>query len=477
MAPFWQGLAQHALILFNWLTIAYFFAGNGVYTLLMVVSLAYAVVYNRRLSYHGLQELRESGATPPVTVIIPARDEEDSILGAVHSVLQADYPDVRVVIVDDGSQDATLGRLVRELHLSPMDLIYRNFLSTRPVNAFYCNPDLPSLVVLSKEHGGKADALNAGINFCRTPYFCTLDADCILEPDAMLRLMRPVVRSPENMVVSGGIIRIRNGCKSARGRVQEVRLPSSWLERLQVVEYLRGFLFGRAGWDLLKGTLIVSGAMAMFDRQAVVEAGGFSKATVGEDMELVVRLYRWAEQQGRRVRISFTTDTVCWTECPSTARMLARQRRRWQLGLCQTLWMNSGMLFNRKYGLAGLFSFPFHLFVEAVGAAVEFIGYLVVPLAFMLHLALSALYIPLVILSLVYASFLSVGAVLLEELTYRRYPKRRDLYTLLGGALLENFGFRQLILYYRFQGCLQFLTGLHRWEKVSHTADSESRVA
>ncbi|HET7099543.1 MAG TPA: glycosyltransferase family 2 protein, partial [Terriglobia bacterium] len=208
------------------------------------------------------------------------------------------------------------------------------------------------------------------------------------------------------------------------------------------------------------------------DRQAVVEAGGFSKATVGEDMELVVRLYRWAEQQGRRVRISFTTDTVCWTECPSTFRMLGRQRRRWQLGLCQTLWKNSGMLFNRKYGLAGLFSFPFHVFVEAVGAAVEFVGYLIVPLAFMLHLALSALYIPLVILSLVYASFLSVGAVLLEELTYRRYPRRSDLYTLLGGALLENFGFRQMILYFRFQGCLQFLAGLHRWEKVRHTADT-----
>lgn len=472
MTVFWQELAQHVLNLFNVLTIAYFFAGNGVYTLLMVVSLAYAFVYNRRLSYHGLQELRESGVTPPVTVIIPAHDEEDSILGAVRSVLQADYPDVRILIVDDGSQDSTLARLVREFHLLPMDLIYRNFLSTQPVKAFYCNPDFPGLVALSKEHGGKADALNAGINFCRTPYFCTLDADCLLEPDAMLRLMRPVVRSPENMVVSGGIIRIRNGCKTARGRVQEVRLPSSWLERLQVVEYLRSFLFGRAGWDLMKGTLIVSGALALFDRQAVLDAGGFSGTTVGEDMELVVRLYRWAERQNRPIRISFTTDTVCWTECPSTFKMLARQRRRWQLGLCQTLWMNSEMLFNRKYGAAGMVSFPFHFYIEALGTAVEFIGYLIVPLAFMLHLALSAFYIPLVVLSLVYASFLSVGAVLLEELTYRRYPRRSDLYILLGGALLENFGFRQLILYYRFQGFVQFLAGLHRWEKVRHTADS-----
>lgn len=466
----WGELAQRGMDIFNFLTIAYFFAGNGVYTILMLVSLGSALVYNRRLAYQGLQELRDSPVTPPVTVVIPAYNEENSILETVRSALQSDYPDFRVIVVDDGSTDETLNRLISEYQLLRVDLIIRSPLPTRRLHGSYMNPAFPQLTVISKENGGKADALNTGINFCRTPYFCILDADCLVEPDALLRLMRPIVHSPEETLVSGGIIRIRNGCKIAGGRIERVGLPPSWIEKLQVVEYLRGFLFGRLGWDLTGGTLIVSGAMALFQRQRVIEAGGFSLRTVSEDMELIVRLRRRAAREKRRAQTCFILDTICWTECPSSVAMLARQRRRWQLGLCQTLQLNLPMFFNWKYGAAGLVSFPFHLFIEGLGSAVEFIGYLVVPLAFALRLALLNFYIPLIILSLLYASFLSVGAVLVEELTYRRYPARRDFYALLGWSVLENFGFRQMIVYFRFQGFLRFLAGLHHWEKVAHTA-------
>lgn len=471
---FWQEALQHGMNMFNALTIAYFFAGNGIYTFLMGLSLVSALAYNRRLSYRGPGELRDLGATPPLTVIIPAYDEENSILETVHSALRADYPGLRVLVVDDGSSDAMLSRLIHEFKLSKADLIYRAFLPTAPVLGFYTNPDAPQLLVLSKRHAGKPDALNAGINFCRTPYFCTLDADSLIEPDALLRLMRPIVFSRGDTVVSGGIIRILNGCQTSGGQVRQVHLPRSWLENLQVVEYLRSFLFGRAGWNLMAGTLIVSGAMAAFHRETVLDAGGFSSATVAEDMELIVRLYRWSHRKRARIRMSFTMDSVCWTQCPKSLSMLARQRRRWQLGLCQTLWLNSEMLFNPKYGAVGMFSFPFHLYVEGLGAAVELAGYAIVPVAFALHLALSAFYIPLVILSLVYASFLSVGAVLLEELTYRRYPAKRDLAALLGWAMVENFGFRQLVLYYRFQGFVRFLAGFQKWETVAHTAEAEA---
>ncbi|MGH9344220.1 MAG: glycosyltransferase family 2 protein [Terriglobia bacterium] len=466
----WGEIAQRAMDIFNILIIAYFFAGNGIYTILMLVSLGSALVYNHRLAYQSLQELRNSPATPPVTVVIPAFNEEDSILETVRSALRSDYPGFRVIVVDDGSTDETLARLIREYQLLRMDLIDRSLLPSRRVYGSYVNPEHPQLMVITKENGGKADALNAGINFCRSPYFCILDADCVAEPDALLRLMRPIVHSPEETLACGGIIRVRNGCKVAGGRIERVNLPPSWIEKLQVVEYLRSFLFGRLGWDLTGGTLIVSGAMAMFPRRRVVEAGGFSPKTVSEDMELIVRLRRQAAQDKRRAQTSFILDTICWTECPSSVAMLARQRRRWQLGLCQTLQLNFSMLFNWQYGSAGLVSFPFHLFIEGLGSAVEFIGYLVVPLAFALHLALLNFYIPLIILSLVYASFLSVGAVLVEELTYRRYPARRDFFALLGWSVLENFGFRQMIVYFRFQGFLQFLAGLRHWEKVAHTA-------
>ena len=247
-------------------------------------------------------------------------------------------------------------------------------------------------------------------------------------------------------------------------------LPRGTLERFQVIEYLRSFLFGRTGWSLIGGTLVVSGAFAMFHRETAIEAGGFRLDTVSEDMELVVRLQRQARERRRRVRVSFSSDPVCWAQCPTTFAMLGRQRRRWQLGLLQTLRKASPMFFNPAFGTLGLMSLPFHALVEAFGALVEPTGYLIVPLAAILNPALLRFLLPLILLSLAYATCLSVGAVALEEMTYHRYRSARELSTLLLFALLENFGYRQLVLWYRFEGVVRFLTGFREWEKVIHVA-------
>jgi len=464
----WRQIFYHGMNMFNVLIVSYFFLANGTYSLLMILSLVSVWVHNRRLGYLSLDELRESPVTPPATIIMPAWNEQDVIVESVRSIMRTDYPNLEVIVVDDGSTDETLTRLIHSFRLIKMDLIYRPRLATKVVRGIYLNPRLPNLLVISKENGGKPDALNVGINLCRTPYFCTLDADCLLERDALLRLMRPIVKSPSNTVASGGIVRILNGCEVQDGRVVRVGLPKGILERFQVVEYLRSFLFGRTGWDLLGGTLIVSGAFAVFHRETVVEAGGFLHDTVTEDMDLIVQIHRWAVHHKRKIKMSFTSDPVCWTECPKHVRMLGRQRRRWQMGLCQTLWKSSEMLFNSKYGTVGLMSFPFHLYVEALGSVVEFLGYFMVPLALMFGMVPVPLFILFVVLSLVYGSFLSVGAVLLEELTYRRYPTFRDLMTLLMYAVMENIGFRQMVLYYRVQGVVKFIFGFRQWEKVTH---------
>ena len=217
---------------------------------------------------------------------MPAWNEQNAIVDTVRSVLKTQYPRLEVIVVDDGSTDSTLDRLIAAFDLVRVDFIYRPLLRTKPVRAFYRNHQASRLLVVSKERGGKPDALNVGINLCRTPYFCTLDADCVLERDALLRLMRPIVRSRVNTVASGGIVRIHNGCTVEDGQVVTVGLPPNAIERFQVVEYLRTFLFGRTGWDLLEGTLIVSGAFAVFHRETVIEAGGFGLDTVSEDMEL-----------------------------------------------------------------------------------------------------------------------------------------------------------------------------------------------
>lgn len=469
----WRQTFYHVMNMFNVLIVAYFFLGNGIYTFLMTLSLISVWLHNRRLTYQGLDELRESVVTPPATIIMPAWNEQEIIVQSVGSILKTDYPNLEVVVVDDGSTDETLLRLINGFRLVQMDLIYRPRLPTRPIRGFYMNPRIPNLIVISKENGGKPDALNVGINMCRTPYFCTLDSDCLLERDALLRLMRPIIRSPINTVASGGIVRILNGCEVKDGQVVRVGLPLGRLERFQVVEYLRSFLFGRTGWNLLGGTLIVSGAFAVFHRETVVDAGGFKHDTVTEDMDLIVQLHHWSIHRKRKIKMTFTSDPVCWTECPATLANLSKQRRRWQMGLFQTLWKYSEMLFNRKYGAIGMLSFPFQLYIEGFGAAVELLGYFMVPLALLLGIVPPTLFVLFVVLGLVYGSFLSVGAVLLEELTYRRYPGFRDLLKLLLYAVAENIGYRQLVLYYRFQGLLRFVTGFRQWEKVVHVGAAD----
>jgi len=461
-------LFEDWVTVFNLVVLSYFFLGNGIYTILMLLSLRATWVHQRQLAYQGLDALRVSPVTPPVTIVIPAWNEQDVIVDCVRTALQVDYPQLQVMVVDDGSTDSTLARLVESFGLLEMDGAYHGGLPTAPVQTYYTNPAIPRLLVVSKIRGGKPDALNAGINLCRSPYFCNIDADCLLERDSLLRLMDPVVNCTTQTVVSGGIIRILNGCETRGGRLLKVGLPQTWLERFQVVEYLRSFLFGRTGWHLLGGTLIVSGAFAVFHRETVIEAGGFSHDTVTEDMDLIVQLCQWAADNKRKIRTSFTSDPVCWTECPSTLAVLANQRRRWQLGLCQTLWKHSGILFRKKYGIVGMLSFPFHSYVEGVGAVVEFLGYALVPAFIYLGMIPTRLLLVFILLGFVYGGFLSVGAVLLEELTYRRYPRFRDLVTLLIFGLLENLGYRQLVLFYRFQGVMKFLFGSRRWEKVTH---------
>ena len=463
-----HAIYYHLLNLFNSIVVLYFVFGNGTYTLLMMMSFVQVWLHNRKLQYAGLNEVRESAVTPPISLIVPAYNEEKIIVDTVHSLMQLDYPGKEILVVDDGSTDNTLLVLIQAFGLQRMDFIYRSRIPTKPLLAFYFNPKIPELTVLSKVNGGKPDALNAGINMARSPYFCTVDSDCIIERDALLRLIQPVLRSKVNVVACGGIVRILNGCKVEEGRVTRVELPDNPLIRFQIVEYLRGFLFGRTGWDLIRGTFIVSGAFCIFHRETVSDMGGFSNDTVTEDIDLIACLHRFLRAKKWVYRMAFISDPVCWTEAPSDLPNLGRQRRRWQLGLGQTLAKHHEIMFNPRYGVVGMITFPFYVFMEFLGALVEFGGYLIIPLGFLLGVTPLALFTLFIFLGVVYGSFLSAGSVLLEEITYRRYPSLRNLLQLLGYACLENIGYRQLVLFYRVQAVILFLLGSKRWEAVKH---------
>ncbi|HUS19025.1 MAG TPA: glycosyltransferase [Terriglobales bacterium] len=452
----------------NTIILVYFVVANLVYTVLMVISLYTVSLHSKFAAKIGYSDLADSPVTPPVALLVPAYNEQDGIVQTIESLLVLNYPEKEIVVIDDGSTDETALRVIRHFNLQRMDLVYREALPAKTPFAFYHNPKVPELMLISKENGGKSDALNVGINMTRSPYFCTVDADCIIEKEALLRLMAPIVHSNVNTIVSGGVVRIANGCTLENGHINEIHLPKSWIERCQVVEYIRTFLFGRPGWNFFNATFICSGAFCLLQKESVVLAGGFSTDTVTEDIDMIATLHDHMKGKGYKYQMVFTTDPICWTEAPHTFSMLARQRRRWQLGLMQTVMKHNHMIGNPRYGLMGVLSMPFHAYIEAIGCVVEAGGLILLPFSFLVGAMPFSLFLMLMFLAVGYGTLLSIGSVLLAEATVRRYPSYRDVLTLLLFALVENFGYRQIVAFVRAQGVLQYFYGKRKWEAVVH---------
>jgi cellulose synthase/poly-beta-1,6-N-acetylglucosamine synthase-like glycosyltransferase len=312
------------------------------------------------------------------------------------------------------------------------------------VRAAYVSRRSPNLWVLDKENGGRSDALNAGVMAARYPYVCAIDADSLLEADALLRVAEPILLDPDRVAATGGIVRVANGCGIEHGRIVAIGLPRSRLATMQIVEYFRSFLVGRVGWSSINALLIISGAFGLFRRSLVETVGGFSTATVGEDFEVVVRLHRYLRDRDEPYRIAFVPDPVCWTEVPEDLRTLSRQRRRWQRGLGQVLWEHRRLTGNPRYGAVGVLALPYFLAIEFLGAGVALLG---LPVAILLWALgdLSPLYFgAFLVVSFLLGILLSISALALEEFNFRRHPRRREVLRLLWYAVVENFGYRQL---------------------------------
>ncbi len=451
---------------FNYGVIAYFGVANIIYAFLLIVATIVIVRHMKRLRYGRYQADMPEALLLPVSMIIATYNEEGNIVDTVKALLRQDYPDYEVIVVDDGSEDATLERLIKAFKLERIDLVYRKILDTSDVRGFYVNPSIPNLTIISKDHGGKADSLNVGVNASRAPYICSVDADSILEEKAIRRLMRAVIEDPKTIIGTGGIVKILNGCKMRGGRIEELRLPEDSLSRFQIVEYMRSFLFGRAGWSAINALLIISGTFSVVNKRALLEVGGYTARTVTEDMDLILTLHERFIDEGRKYKILFVPDPVCWTEAPQSFKMLARQRRRWHMGLIQSIIKHKSMIFNPRYSTVGLFSLPYQFIIEMLGPVVEVAGYVVVTLCFFLGIVDGRFFVLFLTVAILLGVLLSTGAILLEEMTYMRYPKKSDFLILLLYGVLENFGYRQINSVWRTEALIKSLLGGKKWERV-----------
>ncbi|MCV2490583.1 glycosyltransferase [Geodermatophilus sp. YIM 151500] len=429
--------------------------------LLLVLAGGRRVAASRRWSgAEGHDEIFASPLTPAVSVLVPAHDEEAGILDTLAAALGQRYPALEVVLVDDGSTDRTFDLVADRYELVEVTPRQTAALEVEGeiLSVHRAGTGDPLTVVRKSSVGRRSDALNAALNVARHPLVCMVDADSLLEENALLHVVRPFVEDPVGVVGAGGVIRPANGALTDRGVVVEPRLSRRWLVRIQAVEYLRSFLLGRTGWADAGALLIISGAFGMFRRDAVVEIGGLDRLSLAEDAELVVSLIEHRRRQGRPHRMVFVPEPVCWTEVPETWQVLGRQRKRWSHGLGQLLWKHRRMIGNPRFGAVGTLALPFFLLFELLGPVVEVAGLFSVLLAALVGLLDPGTATSMVLLALGVGTLLSTATVAVEVFTYSRYHRGRDVRALLAAGVLENVGFRQLHSWFRLRGLLAALT-------------------
>lgn len=441
------------------------------YTLLLgVIYLAQLLVALKRVRRQGKRKISEdymryaqSQNLLPISLIVPARNEQENIVQNVRDLLNLEYPQFEVIVVNDGSTDDTHRRLIDAFGLYPIEAAVQVKIPTREIHGVYYNPDYPSLYYIDKENGGKSDSLNAGINLAQYPLFACLDADSRIERDALLVLGSEFLKDTTT-VVAGGFVRIANGSVIENGEWKRFDLPKRMVERFQIVEYFRSFLAGRLSWG--KALLIVSGAFGVFNKQVVIDAGGYKTNTIGEDMEIVVRIHRFMRSHKRPYTVKFCPEAVCWTQGPMSMRDLQSQRRRWQIGLFDTLKSHIGMTLNPRYRTVGLLSIPYSWLFEFLGTAVETLGYFIIPFSLLMGELNLYFFILYFLLAVMLGILISIGGIILEQYTRKGCMSSQQAMKLSLYAILENFGYRQAVTLFRFGGLVRYRKYKGSWGKI-----------
>jgi len=428
---------------------------------------------NKHFDYRSILSYKR---LPTISIIAPAYNEEESIIQNIRSLLSIYYPTIDVIIVNDGSTDSSLKKVIEHYSLIKVNMAVDPIIETKKIRGIYRSSQsaYANLIFVDKVNGGKADALNAGINISRNDLFLAVDVDSIIEPDAILRLVKPFLEEEagRKVISSGGVIRVANNCEIKDGKITKVKFPRKLIVKFQVLEYFRAFTLGRMAWSRIDGLLIISGAFGLFDRNIVVAVGGYDTSTVGEDLEIVVRMRRYMRDvEKSKYRVAFIPDPLCWTEVPDNLKILGRQRNRWTRGAIETIIKHRGMLFNPKYGRIGMLSFPYWVFFEWLAPLVELIGftYFIIVIIFG-DLDLKTFFI-LSMFILSFALAFSLLAILYEAIIFNKYKGLKYLFQVVLIAVIEVIVFHPVNVFYSLQGNFSFfIRNRKSWGVMTRTA-------
>jgi cellulose synthase/poly-beta-1,6-N-acetylglucosamine synthase-like glycosyltransferase len=465
-----MSILSDAFVAFSLLITAYFVLWNVSQMAMSPLAAVTMWRHRQRHTRRARRLARGVAVSPLVSIVVPAYNEELTIVDSLRALLALDYEPRELVVVNDGSTDGTLALLQQTFELVPAPLAFAEPLRSEPVRGIYRSVSDLDLVVVDKENGGsKADAVNAGINAASGVLVLLIDADTVLEADALSRAVLPFLEDPTT-VATGGSVGIANGCYIDHGRVVDFALPRSWLARFQVVEYMRAFLLFRLACGSLNALVLISGAFGLFRRDAVIAVGGYDRTAIGEDMDLTLRLQRHFRERREPARIAFDPNPLCWTQAPEDWQSLQSQRYRWRRGLLQVLWRYRRMIGNPRFGIVGLGSLPYVAFFEGLGPVLEGAGYLITLLAAVLGYLNWEYFRLMVVVSVLFGAAVTLLAVLQSDATSRRYVKGHDLALLVLVAILENFGYRQVNALWGCVGTIQALTGKSGWGSMKRKA-------
>lgn len=442
----------------------YFTAINFVYSILLLFGSFTVYQRKKELNFEDLEYLLHSNSLPEISFIIPSYNEGAHVCTTIDNLLNLSYRYKQIILVNDGSTDNTMELLLEKYQLTPICWYYKNLLPTEPIRELYRSINHPELIVIDKENGKKPDAMNAGLNACQNYYFISVDADTFIDDSSFEALVQPMLTSPK-MIAMGASVRIRNGCTFSYRRITTQYFPQSYITAMQGIEFLRAFLM-RQGWNYFGGNFCLSGAFAIYVTSVVKNAGGYVQ-TVADDLEIILRLNRVLIDKKVDYKIIYIPDPAAWTDGPNKFSDLGRQRFLWHRGTMEACWFHRDMFFNPRYGRFGTFVFPFLILGELLEPVIEVLGYMYIALGLWLGIfqPTSILIVVFIIWSFTFLH--SIFCLLIEEISFNKYPSLRSISLLFFYSFIENFGYRQMTLYWRLHGVYGFFQRFKEIKKVS----------